>query len=210
MTARLHLVRHATSAETRAARFPATTGAQAEVGCAGLDEAGRRAAEDLRPHLPHPDRIWSSWAVRAIQTAAAAGWEPEPSADLAECDFGDWAGRDVHDVAAADPEGFAAWLADPTSGPVGGEPLGALRARARRVLDRCEQGTTVAFTHGGLIRAVLAEALELPAAALARVDLAPASVTVLHGHDGAWRLVRLNWTPVLVVRPAAQAEAVAP
>lgn len=206
---RLYLVRHATSAETRAARFPVTTGGQDVPDCAGLDAAGRRSAEALGAHLPLPDRVWSSWAARARETAALAGWAAEPTADLAECDFGSWAGREVHEIAAADPDGFAAWLADPTVGPADGEPLEQLRTRARRVLECGCAGTSIAVTHGGFIRAAVAEVLGLAAGALARIDLAPASVTVLH-NDGTWRLVRLNWTPALLARAAATPQAVTP
>lgn len=208
MTVRLYLVRHATSAETRAARFPATTGACHVDTCAVLDDRGRQMAKALGAHLPRADRVWSSWAARTRETAALAGRPPELSADLAECDFGGWAGRDIHDVAAADPAGFAAWLADPAEATHGGEPLEALHGRARRVLRRCRPGTTVAFTHGGLIRAVLCEALSLPATTSTGVDIAPASVTELHAYDDNWRLVRLNWTPALTTRPAVSAEAV--
>ncbi|MGH3665483.1 MAG: hypothetical protein ACRDU8_05250, partial [Egibacteraceae bacterium] len=61
-TIRLYLVRHATSAETRAGRFPATSGASEVATCAPLDEPGRRMAEVLADHLPRADRVWSSWA----------------------------------------------------------------------------------------------------------------------------------------------------
>jgi broad specificity phosphatase PhoE len=59
-------------------------------------------------------------------------------------------------------------------------------------------GTTIAFTHGGLIKAALLEVLELPAAGLWRLDAAPASVTELRHAGGQWRLTRLNWAPLLV------------
>ena len=200
MTTRLLLVRHATTADTRRAAFPATTGATASSGCAGLDRAGAVQAAGLRPHLPQADAIWSSHARRAVQTAEALGLDdPMLDADLAEGDFGRWAGHAPTEVHARDPDGLAAWYADPAAAPHGGETLDQIRVRAIHVLGRAAQagGVTVAVTHGGFIKAALLEVLGLPAAALWRFDAAPCSVTELHPAAEGWRIVRLNWSPRL-------------
>ncbi|MGH8899023.1 MAG: histidine phosphatase family protein [Egibacteraceae bacterium] len=199
---RLLLVRHAQSAGTRRAAFPATTGACARDGCEPLDRAGAVQAAALRGVLPQPDSCWASFAVRALETARLAGCDARSCADLAECDFGRWAGLEPAQVHAADPEGLAAWYADPEAAPHGGERLGDVRARAAAVLARARElgGTVVVFTHGGLVKAALLEALGLGSQALWRLDVAPASVTELHpsGAGGGWRVVRMNWTPRLV------------
>lgn len=202
------LIRHATTAATRRSAFPATSGAAVADGCAPLDAGGLAAAAALGPHLPPADRVWSSFARRAGETATALGAAAEPDADLAECDFGRWAGCTPDEVHAADPAGLAAWYADPATAPHGGEGLAAVRARARRVLDRAGAlgGTTVAVTHGGLVKAVLLEVLDLPDAAVWRLDADPASVTELRTAGPAWRVIRRNWTP----RPAPRAPATAP
>lgn len=202
---RLLLVRHATSSETRRGAFPMASGARPGVEGDPLDDAGRAAASDLEAHLPPADRCLSSWAARSRQTAAAAGLDPELDADLAECDFGRWAGRTPADV--GDEAGVAAWYADPEAAPHGGERLSDVRRRASAVLARAGEagGTTVAFTHGGFIKAAVLEVLSLPAAAVWQIDVAPASLTELHRTFGRWRLVRLNWTPSIRVaagRPA--------
>lgn len=195
--ARLLLVRHAPTGETRAARFPTSPGNAALRGCPPLDDAGREAAAALRGLLPRPDRCWSSHAVRACQTAEAAGLVAEPQAALAECDFGAWAGRSLAEVAAADADYLQRWYSDPDQAPHGGESATALRARAAGVLDRAAGlgGTTLAFTHGGFVRAAVLAALGVPSALHWKLDVAPLSVTELHHHEqGGWRLVRLNWT----------------
>jgi broad specificity phosphatase PhoE len=213
---RLLLVRHSTSGQTRRAAFPSTSGAAPVDGCEPLDAAGRRAAAALAGLLPPADRCWASLAVRARQTAELACGPPAPDPDLAECDFGAWAGLTLAEVGDKDPAGLAAWWADPDAAPHGGERLAQVRRRAGGVLDRAAAagGTTIAFTHGGLIKAALLEVLGLPAAGLWRLDAAPASVTELRQGPGAraahapgdgrgqqsngrWRLTRLNWVPVL-------------
>jgi len=196
---RLLLVRHATTAETRRSAFPATNGAAPVEACAPLDRAGAQAAAGLRNCLPAPDRAWSSHSCRALQTAELAGVAVVPDPDLAEGDWGRWAGRTPAEVHAVEPDALAGWYVDLESAPHGGEPLSAVRLRARRVLDRAANagGTTVAFTHGGFIGAALLEALDLPAPSLWRLEVSPASVTELHPGTSGWRVVRLNWTPAL-------------
>lgn len=198
--ARLLLVRHAPTGETRAARFPSSFGAARVPRCPALDDAGLEAAAALRGQLPRADRCWSSHTARACQTAEAAGFGAQPEAGLAECDFGAWAGRSLVEVAEADPDALQRWYADPDQAPHGGESATVLRARAGQVLTRAAGlgGTTLAFTHGGFVRAAVVAALDLPNALFWKLDVAPLSVTELHHHEpGSWRLVRLNWTAAL-------------
>jgi broad specificity phosphatase PhoE len=195
---RVLFVRHALSAGTRRAAFPPTTGACARDGCEPLDRAGAVQATALRGVLPRPDHSWASFAARALETARLAGCDAQPYAELAECDFGRWAGLLPAEVHAADPDGLAAWYANPDTAPHGGERLADVRARAAAVLARAIRvgGTIVAFTHGGLVKAALLEALGLGAQAIWKLDVAPASITELHpsGAGGGWRVVRVNWT----------------
>jgi broad specificity phosphatase PhoE len=196
---RLLLVRHAASAETRRAAFPRTSGAAPDPDCPPLDRGGEEQATALAPHLPAVERCWSSHALRAVRTAELLGLTPEPGADLAECDFGRWAGRTPAELEATEAGGLRAWWTDPDAAPHGGESLTRVRERAARVLARAAvlDGVTLAVTHGGLVKALLLEVLELPASAVWRLDAAPASVTELHCTGGYWRLTRLNWEPAL-------------
>ena len=194
---RLLLVRHATTSASRRATFPATTGSAAIDDCAALDEAGVAGATALGAALPHADRCWTSHARRAVQTATHLGLTLDAClSDLAEGDFGRWAGATLDQVHARDPDGLATWLADPGTTPHGGEALVDVRRRARRVLDAAADadGTTIAISHGGLIKAALLEVLDLPDAALWQLDCAPASVTELHP-GRQWRTTMVNWTP---------------
>jgi broad specificity phosphatase PhoE len=184
-TTRLTLVRHAPSAATRRSAFPVDEPPDPR----GLDEA--RA---LAPRVGRFDAAWSGPAVRARQTAEALGLNAAVAPELDECDFGAWRGRTLAELDDEDPVGVAAWIEDPTAAPHGGESLLALLHRVRGWLDaRAADGErVVAVTHAGVIRAALVCALDAPAHAFWRFDVAPLSRTVLHAHDGRWTVRGVN------------------
>ncbi len=185
---RLLLVRHAATPATRKASFPAD-----EL----LDPAGMEQARSLASSMPKViDRALSSGSARTRQTASVLGLDPEIRPDLAECDFGSWSGRTMQEVAEGDAEAFATWCKDPQSAPHGGECLSDLFARMRTFLQNSSalDGTTVAVTSGGPIKACVAIALDAPIEAFWRIEAAPASITELHAIDGDWRCTRLNWS----------------
>jgi broad specificity phosphatase PhoE len=202
VTDRLLLIRHARTDDTRRAAFPHTSGAATQEACPALDHVGVAQAVALRGALPAADRCWASFARRALETAAHAGCAVDVRlADLGECDFGAWSGQAPSDV---DQSALAAWHADPDVAPHGGEGLAAVRARAAAVLERAAAlgGTTLAFTHGGFVKATLLEVLGLPSTLVWRLDAAPGSVAELHRVGDAWRVTRVNWTPSLDSRVA--------
>jgi broad specificity phosphatase PhoE len=183
---RLILVRHAATSATRAAAFPVDE---------PLDERGRADAAPLAGRLPSHDELLCSPARRCVQTAAAAGLtDPRLDALLAECDFGDWAGRTLAEVHDDDPEAAAAWMTDPAARPHGGESLAAFAARVAGWLDAQSHldGRAVAITHGGVVKAAVVHALGAPLQTFWRVDCAPLSITELHARDGGWTLTRTN------------------
>ncbi|MGH2822036.1 MAG: histidine phosphatase family protein [Thermoleophilaceae bacterium] len=182
------LVRHAATPTTRKAAFPVD-----EL----LDPAGMEQARSLAPSMPKAiDVALSSGSARARQMASVLGLDVEIRPALDECDFGSWAGRTMQDVAAEDAEAFAAWCKDPMAAPHGGECLEDLFVRMRSFLGDVAglEGTTVAVTSGGPIKACVAIALDAPVDAFWRIDAAPASITELHLVDGSWRCTRVNWT----------------
>ncbi len=183
---RLILVRHAATSATRAAAFPIDE---------PLDERARADAASLAARLPSHEELLCSPALRCVQTAEAAGL-PDPRLDpsLAECDFGDWAGRTLADLHEADPEAAAAWMTDPAACPHGGESLARFAKRVAVWLDdqARRDGRVVAITHGGVVKAAVVHALEAPPQAFWRIDCAPLSITELHAHDGRWTLSRTN------------------
>jgi broad specificity phosphatase PhoE len=194
------LVRHGRTRETRAAVFPAATGASAVATGVPVDGPALDEAVELGGHLPRVDRCWTSHARRTAATAAALGWEPaEPVAELSGWELGTWTGRSLADVHEHDPAGLARWRADPHATPHGGEGFDALRTRMGRVLERAAQagGTTGLVVDGDLVVAAVLEGLSLPTTAMWSIDVAPCSVTELRlsTSGGGWRLRLLGWRP---------------
>jgi broad specificity phosphatase PhoE len=177
---RLLLVRHGSTDAVRAAAFGSDE---------PLDAHGHAGAARLRARLPRGE-ILVSPRRRAVETAADLG--PHTiAAELAECDFGAWAGLTLAEV---DPDDLGAWMADPDAAPHGGESLATL---LRRVADWLREqaeldGTAIAITHGGVVKAAVVHALDAPASAFWRIDVSPLAITELHAHDGRWTVTRVN------------------
>ena len=182
---RLLLVRHAPTAATRSAAF---------AGDEPLDERGADEASSLRGRLVRHGECAASPAACARETARLMGLDPRVEPALAECGFGSWTGRSAAEVAQADPDGMRRWLTEPAARPHGGETVAELLARVGAWLDvqAGRDGTLVAVTHNGPIRAAVVHALGAPADAFWRIDARPLSLTELHADGGRWRLVRLN------------------
>lgn len=181
---RLILVRHAPTAATRSYAFPADE---------PPDERALAAAAELT--VPARAEVLCSPSQRCRGTAAAAGLKVdsvEPA--IAECDFGSWRGRRLEELVAERPDETRLWMTDPDSAPHGGESLRELAARVTAWLDRQMQrdGSCVAITHGGVVKAAVVHALGAPIEAFWRVDCAPLSLTELHGDGGRWRLCNVN------------------
>jgi broad specificity phosphatase PhoE len=185
MTARLDLLAHGASSATRGARFPDDEALEASAATA-LKELSRRQ----RPYR----RVLTAPARAAHETAAALGLDADVETALRDCDYGRWRGLALEDVATREPDGFAAWLRDPTAAPHGGESLAALIERAGAWLAQslARDGATLAVTHASVVRAAIVSALGAGSSAFWRIDVAPLSLARLNGHAGRWNLVSLR------------------
>jgi broad specificity phosphatase PhoE len=155
----------------------------------GLDEGGLRKATKYR-FAASTSSVWlTSPLLAAKQTADALGVLAVVDQALCDIDHGPWAGRNFADLQATDPVSLAAWVSDPARGAPGGESLEDVSARLADWLDRQARGITpvVAVTHPMVIRAMIATALNIPAPATLRIDIAPLSTTVL-SFNRMWRL----------------------
>lgn len=114
--------------------------------------------------------------------------------DWAELDFGDWDGRLRSDI-IAEPEAaalFAAFYNDPVAFRApGGESWTDLQLRATRAIDRvldASEAPVLVVTHGGAVRAALAQLLGWPLRQLWSLRIDPGTRIRLdagRGDDGA-------------------------
>lgn len=178
---RLLLVRHAPTAATRMHRFPADE---------PLDDDARAQARAALARIGSIDRVVCSPAIRARDTAATIGLDPPIDPRLAECNFGTWAGLAFDEVRLRYGPAVVQWFADPSAAPHGGESLREVAARVRSFMHDAAvlKGTTLAFTHGGVIRVAVTIASGRPLADVWNVTVEPLSTTAL-GFDGkTWRV----------------------
>ena len=140
-----------------------------------LSDLGRRQALAAAREIAafEPLAIVSSDLRRAYDTAVAlgdsAGLPVEIDPRLRETHLGDWQGLTHHDVDSVAPGARAAWRADATWTPPGGESRVDVARRSvpvvRELLDKHEhwgQRPIVLVAHGGLIAALTAALLDLP------------------------------------------------
>lgn len=124
---------------------------------------------------------------RARQTAEALGLRAEVDDALADLDCATWRGQVLAGVPPAD---LAVWLTDASQAPHGGESVVDVVARVRSWLrpPGSWRGRVVAVTSPAVIRAAVLVALDAPPKSFWRIDVAPASRTVLHLRGHAWTL----------------------
>ncbi|MDF2823978.1 MAG: Phosphoglycerate mutase, partial [Mycobacterium sp.] len=124
---------------------------------------------------------------RTRQTAEQLGLQARVEPELADLDCGRWRG-DV--LAGVEPAELAFWLTDPTAAPHGGETIVSLIVRVRAWMESVSttRGRLIAVTHPAVVRAAVLTALDAPARSFWRIDVAPASRTVLHFRGHAWTL----------------------
>nr|WP_276208690.1 histidine phosphatase family protein [Caulobacter sp. 17J65-9] len=165
-----------------------------------LSDQGRREAQALGRRLADRElaAVYSSPLERTRETAEALaaphGLTPELDPDLNEVDVGDWAGRAFDDLAG--PEWDRWNQARSGARAPGGEAMTEVQARVARALARLRDrhpGQTVAVvSHGDVIKAAVATALQLSLDGLQRFDIAPASVSTLVVGDWGMKVHDLN------------------
>ena len=191
----IHLVRHAAHGllgHSLTGRMPGVA-----LSATGLTEAtalaSRYSGTQVRAVLTSP-------VQRAQETAgpiaAALGVHPVIEPGLEEVDFGGWAGKAF--VALAGEPGWAAWNNARSLAPTpGGENMLAVQSRALSALMRHREdgGTIVAVSHSDVIKAVLAYVLGMPLDLLHRLEIAPASRSVLVLGESFARVEAVNLPP---------------
>ena len=98
----------------------------------GLDQTGRKQAEDLANRLGGVDLVISSPLKRTMETASYISNTVKTDPRWLELDYGELEGRSIESI---DVEIWENWRSDVNWAPEGGESLSALGVR---VAEACE------------------------------------------------------------------------
>ncbi|WP_332762174.1 MSMEG_4193 family putative phosphomutase [Pseudarthrobacter sp.] len=158
-----------------------------------LSDTGRAQAEKVAERLAdlRVDAVYSSPLERAVETAeptaARAGRNVTHDDGLLECDFGDWTGAALADVAAL-PEWQTVQHSPSTFRFPNGESFTEMQARIVGSLEALRTahagGVVVCFSHADPIKAAVAHALGTPLDLFQRIVISPGSVSAISFVDG--------------------------
>ncbi len=183
----LILLRHGVTPHTSGKRFSGGLGGDNP----GLSDEGRaqiRAAATWLTELKDRiDAVVCSPVRRTLESAEIVAAELdlplEEEPGFAEMEFGAWDGLTFVEVAEQHKETFEAWLGDIEAPPPGGESFRTVEARVRaglgRVLEKHSGRTVVVVSHVTPIKTLVANTLSAPLEAVFRMELSPASVSVI-------------------------------
>ena len=186
-TTTLVLVRHGATSHTVDKRFSSGLGGSNP----GLTDEGRaqvRATADwLAPLADGIDVVVSSPVKRTHESAEILGARLEKPVltddGLAEMEFGTWDGLTFAEIQESYPDELDRWLGSLDEAPGGGESFRVVEKRVlgslERLLSEYAGQSVLAVSHVTPIKMLVAHALNAPLEAVYRMEMAPASVTVL-------------------------------
>ena len=194
---RLLLLRHGVTPLTLEKRF-------AGIGDPPLTELGeeqaRRAAERLRAdeRFGPVEAIVASPLRRTVATAQAVaravGLEVGLEPGFRELDFGSLEGLTFAEAHAKYPAELAAFLGSVEVPPPGGEALASVARRVEQAMDgllaRHPRRTVLVATHVTPIKVLICRALGAPLSAVNRMELGPASLSVVDYYEDGLANVR--------------------
>ena len=200
----LVLVRHGVTGHTVDKRFSGGLGGSNP----GLTDEGRdqvRATADwLAPLAADIDTVVASPVRRTQESAEILARRldrPLLTEDgLAEMEFGSWDGLTFAEIKDAYPHDLDAWLGSLEHTPGGGESFRLVEQRVlaslERLLEEYAGRTVLAVSHVTPIKVLVTHALGAPLESVYRMELAPASVTVLsYFADGLASMRMFNGRP---------------
>ncbi len=167
-----------------------------------LNEKGCRQAQALAVYLSEQPiaAVYSSPLDRCIETAepfaAQRGLPLQVEPGVVEVDYGDWQGADLRELGKL-PEWTQVQHYPSMFRFPAGETLREVQARCVAAVERLrslhpDQAIAV-FTHGDVIRTVLAHYLGVPLDLFQRIAIATASVSVLGFFDGRPMVLGMNY-----------------
>lgn len=145
--------------------------------------------------------VYSSDLQRARMTAEriadCSNLKVQPNSAWREIDMGQWEGRALASLHDEAPELVAQLFNDPASFEYpGGESFAGFAGRVQDALDKLlmthSNGEVVLVAHGGVCRAIIGSALEIPAKNWLRLSQDYACLNVIDWYDGNPLLQLLN------------------
>jgi broad specificity phosphatase PhoE/ribonuclease HI len=201
----LVLVRHGATDHTIDKRFSGRGGQDPALNADGRAQV-RAVADWLAPLADEIDVVLASPLRRTRETAEIIAERlahtVEVEEDLAEAAFGTWEGLTFLEVQQSYPDDLDAWLGSLDVAPGGhGDSFTDMDTKVRRARDRILAGhagkAVLAVTHVTPIKLLVRMALGAPLDAVYRMELAPASVTVISWfEDGTASLRMFNARPM--------------
>jgi len=192
------LVRHGETEDTTGRKFSGRGGKDPGLTTDGAAQV-RATADWLAPLADEIDVMVSSPMRRAKESAEIIAerldLDFEIEVDLAEAAFGSWDGLTFDEVHQRFPGDLDAWLGSTDVAPGGGDSMTAVDERVRGARDRllsAHQGRTVlAVSHLSPITVLVRQALDAPLESVYRMELAPASVTVISWFEAGRASMRM-------------------
>ncbi|MFL6107896.1 MAG: bifunctional RNase H/acid phosphatase [Marmoricola sp.] len=163
-----------------------------------LNEEGREqiraTGQWLAPLAGTIDALITSPVRRTAESAEILGTqfglEPTVEAGIAEMEFGAWDGLSFSQIQENHPDDLASWLGSLDSAPTGGESFRVVEERViagrDRILADHTGQTVLVISHVTPIKTLVADALGAPLDAIYKMELSPASVTVISYFRGGY------------------------
>lgn len=161
-----------------------------------LSVEGEQQMQASVAKLEAADLIITSPMLRCAKFAAvvAKQWQCDIQAEeqLREISFGDWEGKLIEEIAKKQAQAFQMFWQNPHENPPpNGEPLADFQQRVSESFYKhvkAHQGKRLLLVcHGGVIRAILASILQLPALSLLCFDVPYACISqirIYHSEQG--------------------------
>jgi probable phosphomutase (TIGR03848 family) len=158
----------------------------------GLDDYGKDQAQAAAERLADVDiaSVVSSPMQRCLETAGllVPGRSIEIDDRLTECDYGDWTGGTLAEL-AKEPlwrtvqrqPSAAAFPAGESMTQMSTRAIDAARSLSREIAEaHGEHAVWMAVSHGDIIKAILADALGMHLDSFQRIGVNPASLSLVH------------------------------
>ena len=158
----------------------------------GRDRGPARRRAPGRRWCPAPSSVAGRPPQLILDRQAGTPYAPVDP-DLTECDYGQWQGRTLSDLATE--ELWSVVQSQPSAVVFpGGESMAAMQARSVAAIRRhdaafeAEHGpgaVWVAVSHGDIIKSILADALGMHLDMFQRINVGPASVSIVRYGAGS-------------------------